>query len=160
MFNFSETKESGCCSVKPKAKAQCPTCKEEAKAVLAKTFEALVKEETKSKFDCFDGFYYCKTPTCKSVYFRDDTVLTQKDISVVVGLKEGASPATLCYCFEWTKEKIKSELQQSGKTEALEDIKAKMKNPGCSCETLNPSGGCCLADTSKAIKTLQKELNI
>jgi hypothetical protein len=76
-------------------------------------------------------------------------------MSVVVGLKEGASPATVCYCFEWSKEKIKAELEEMGKTTALEDIKVKMQNPGCSCEILNPSGGCCLGDVSKAIKELQ-----
>jgi len=75
---------------------------------------------------------------------------------VTVGLKEGASPATTCYCFDWTKEKIRAELQETGKTNALEDIKAKMENPGCSCEVLNPSGVCCLRDVGLMIKELSK----
>jgi len=29
-------------------------------------------------------------------------------MKVVVGLKEGSKPATVCYCFEWIKEKIKA----------------------------------------------------
>ena len=77
-------------------------------------------------------------------------------MNVIVGLKEGAKPATVCYCFEWTKEKIKAELEATGETKALEDIKGKMENPGCSCEILNPSGGCCLGDVGKAIKEIQK----
>jgi len=81
-------------------------------------------------------------------------------MTVVVGLKEGASPATVCYCFGWTKEKIKIELEESGTTVALEDIKAKMEDPGCSCEILNPSGGCCLGDTGKAIKEMKTELGL
>jgi len=81
-------------------------------------------------------------------------------MSVVVGLKDGATPATTCYCFDWTKEKIRAELQETGKTTALEDIKAKMENPGCSCEILNPSGGCCLGDNTKAIKEIKKELDL
>ncbi len=129
---------------------------EKAKGVLGKTLQHLLTQEAKRKLSCFDGFYYCKTVTCKVVYFRGDEILTQKDMSVVVGLKEGARPATVCYCFEWTKEKIKAELDVTGKTRALEDIKTKMENPGCACEILNPSGGCCLGDVGKAIKEIEK----
>ena len=169
MFSFKPIKEEksescsveggGCCTPKPKGKAVCPSCGEKAKGVLKLTLESLLTQDAKEKLDVLEGFYYCKTPTCKSVYFRDETVLTQEDVTVVVGLKEGATPATLCYCFEWTKEKIKAELEATGETAALEDIKAKMENPGCSCETLNPSGGCCLGDVGKAIKMIENDLN-
>jgi len=74
---------------------------------------------------------------------------------VTVGLKEGAVPETVCYCFDWTKEKIQAELDATGETTALQDIKAKMENPGCSCEILNPSGGCFLGDVGKVIKALK-----
>ena len=148
-----------CCTPQPKGKVECPACHKKAKGVLGKTIEALLTQQSKAKLSCFDGFYYCKTPSCKTIYFRDETILTQDDMSVVVGLKDGATPATVCYCFKWTKEKIKNELEQTGKTVALEDIKAKMENPGCSCEVLNPSGGCCLGDTTKAIKEIKAELN-
>ena len=155
-----ESNGNDCCTPQPKEKVECPTCHEKAKAVLGKTVEALLSDDAKAKLDCFDGFFYCKTPSCKTIYFRDATVLTQDGMHVVVGLKEGANPATVCYCFGWTKEKIKAELKESGITVALEDIKAKMENPGCSCEILNPSGGCCLGDTGKAIKELKKELGL
>jgi len=151
-----QSEGNNCCTPQPKGKVTCPECGEKAKGVLGKTLQHLLTQEAKRKLSCFDGFYYCKTVTCKVVYFREDEILTQKDISVVVGLKEGAKPATVCYCFEWTKEKIKAELEATGKTTALEDIKAKMKNPGCACEILNPSGGCCLGDVGKAIKEIEK----
>ncbi len=151
---------NNCCTPQTKGKVECPSCHQKAKGVLGKTFEALVAEESKSQFSCFDGFYYCKTPTCKTIYFRDETILTQEDMQVVVGLKEGATPATVCYCFEWSKEKIKAQLEATGATTALEDIKAKMENPGCSCEILNPSGGCCLGDTAKAIKEIKEEMGM
>ncbi len=151
----TESDGDNCCTPQPKGKVACPHCQEKAKGVLAKTVKALVTEKLKSKLSCFDGFYYCKTSTCKVVYFRNDEILTQADLSVVVGLKEGATPATVCYCFEWSKEKIRAQLQAKGETNALEDIKAKMENPGCSCEVLNPSGGCCLGDVAKAIKEIK-----
>ena len=163
MFSSFKPKEEtavGCCTPQPKGKVECPVCGEKAKGVLSTTLEHLLVEKTKAKLSCFDGFHYCKTASCEVVYFRGEEILTQKDVSVVVGLKEGATPATTCYCFEWTREMIKAELQESGETRALEDIKAKMKDPGCSCETLNPSGGCCLADNAKAIKELKGELGL
>ena len=160
IFSTNQQEGSNCCTTQPKGKVQCPLCHTEAKGVLAKTLEALLRDTAKSNLSCFDGFYYCKTPSCRVVYFRDETVLTQKEMSVVVGLKDGANPATLCYCFKWTKERIKAELEKTGKTVALEDIKAKMQNPGCSCEVLNPSGGCCLGDTTKAIKEIKIELHL
>lgn len=154
----SETNEDDCCTPQPKGKEPCPVCGKRAKGVLTKTVEHLLTPRAKLRLSCLEGFYYCKTSTCDVVYFRDGEILTQTDLSVVVGLKEGAVPATVCYCFEWTKEKIKAELEQTGETTALENIKAKMVSPGCSCEILNPSGGCCLGDTGKAIKEIKEEL--
>ena len=156
----SESEGDNCCTPQLKGKVACPSCGEEAKGVLGKTLNALLKEQIKENLNCLDGFHYCKTATCKTIYFRDETLLTQDDMIVVVGLKEGATPATICYCFGWTKEKIKEELMQTGETVALADIKAKMEDPGCSCEILNPSGGCCLGDTGKAIKEIKKELGL
>ena len=132
----------------------CPECAQKAKWVPRKTLQTLLTKEAKASLSTLEGFYYCKTPTCMVIYFNGEIVLRQKDVRVVVGLKEGASPATLCYCFGWSKEKIKEQIEASGTTNALEDIKAKMKNSGCSCETLNPSGGCCLGDVSRVIKEI------
>ncbi|MDF1875893.1 hypothetical protein JHD48_09115 [Sulfurimonas sp. SAG-AH-194-I05] len=157
IFSTNKEESNNCCTTQPKGKVECPRCTTKAKGVLGKTVEALLIDKSKSKLSCFDGFYYCQTPSCKTIYFRDETILTQEDISVIVGLKDGATTATVCYCFEWTKEKIKAEVQDTGKTIALEDIKAKMQNPGCACEVLNPSGGCCLGDVTKAIKEITKQ---
>lgn len=151
----SQPEGEGCCTPQPKGKALCPKCGEHAKGVLARTLAHLLTEEAKASLACLEGFHYCKTPSCEVVYFRSEELLTQKDLTITVGLKEGAVPATLCYCFGWTEEKIVEELRQTGETHALEDIKAKMKNPGCSCEILNPGGGCCLGDVTAAIKKLQ-----
>ena len=146
------TESHDCCSPQPKGKAECPLCGKAAKGVLVKTLEHLLTDDAKAKLDTLEGFHYCKTPTCEAVYFRGDEVLKQDALTVMVGLKGGANPATVCYCFEWTKEKIKAEIEATGKTTALEDIKAKMENPGCSCEILNPSGQCCLGDVGKVVR--------
>jgi len=159
MFRI-EPEEENCCTPQPKSKIECPQCHEKAKGVLGKTVEHLLTDEAKKNLMCFNGFYYCKTPTCQVIYFRNNEIMTQKELSVVVGLKKGAASNTVCYCFDWTKDKIKSELEAKEKTIAIEDIKSKMENPGCSCEILNPSGGCCLGDVSKAIKDIKEELGL
>lgn len=154
----SSSNENDCCTPQSKSREPCPLCGERAKGVLSKTIEHMLTPQAKLRLSCLEGFYYCTTSTCDVVYFRDGELLIQTDLSVLVGLKDGAFPATVCYCFHWTKEKIKAELEQTGKTMALDDIKAKIENPGCSCEILNPSGGCCLDDTGKAINAIKEEL--
>ena len=159
-YKDEKSAKNNCCTSQPKGKVECPTCKEKAKGVLGKTLNVLLKEETKLMLTCLDGFYYCKIPLCKTIYFKEEKILTQKDVNVVVGLKDGATSATVCYCFGWTKQKIKEELLRTNKTTALDDIKEKMNTVGCSCEVLNPSGGCCLADTTQVIKEIKMELEV
>lgn len=132
----------------------CPICKEEAKSVLAKTLNSLLKDKTKKKLDSLNGFYICKTSTCKVIYFRSNEVLTQEDLNVSVGFKEGAKKETYCYCFGWTKPKMVEDIKKHGRSTAIEDIKANMDSIGCSCEVKNPSGKCCMSDVKKVVSML------
>jgi len=146
------------CIPKPKGKQPCPECGKESKRVLGKTVQHLLKEHAKKLLSSFEGFYYCTTPECNVVYFRDKAFFTQADLMIIVGQKKGAVPATLCYCFEWTKEMIHTQIQNKGESNALVDIKNKMQTLGCNCTLRNPSGGCCLGDVGKAINDI-KETN-
>ena len=58
----------------------------------------------------------------------------------------------ICYCFKHSKQELYDAIQEGTEQEILDDIKAKMKDPGCFCETANPSGKCCLADNMAFIK--------
>jgi len=146
-----------CCIVQPKGKTQCPICGEEAKGVLAKTLDALLTPKAKDRLDSLEGFYYCKTSTCRAIYFRGIEVLNQNDLSVSVGLKADAKVKNYCYCFGWTKEKMKEDIKQNGTSSAIADIQSKMKSLGCSCEVKNPSGKCCQVDVKKALKEILDE---
>ncbi len=148
-----------CSTPQPKGKVECPRCSQKSKGVLGKTLEHLLTDEAKVRLDYLDGFYYCKTPTCKVIYFSGDLILTQDDLSVSVGLKEGAEPANMCYCFGWTKQRIKEDLIKNGKSSAIEDIKHNMDTIGCSCEIKNPSGSCCTGDVIKVVKEIEKEIS-
>ncbi len=73
-------------------------------------------------------------------------------MKVKATVKDNGLDVHVCYCFDYTRQSILDEINKTGDTRALEDIKAKMKSPGCFCETSNPQGGCCLGNVTAWIK--------
>lgn len=63
----------------------------------------------------------------------------------------------ICYCFKHSKKELYQAIQNGKEQEIVNDIKGKMKNPGCFCETANPSGKCCLADVNAFINAFKSE---
>ena len=61
----------------------------------------------------------------------------------------------ICYCFQKSKQELFEAVKAGTEKEVVDDIKAKMKDPGCFCEKSNPSGKCCLADVTAFIKAAQ-----
>lgn len=132
----------------------CPVCKNNAKEVSAITVKFLVKDEYLKELSSVKDFFYCQTSDCEVIYFKLNEIIKQEHLIKEVGLKEWANPKTVCYCFNWTKEKISDEVNKLGKTNAIGDISEKMNSIGCDCEHKNPSGKCCLKDVKKIIKEL------
>jgi hypothetical protein len=58
----------------------------------------------------------------------------------------------ICYCFKKSKKELFDAVKNGEENLIVDDIKSKMKNPGCFCEKSNPSGKCCLADVQAFIK--------
>jgi copper chaperone CopZ len=161
-------------------RVECPSCGKKAKRVSAVTLGALLKEEFAKRFDkngdsCCDsngrgckpntgdaGWRFCDAPECDVVYFSEegDTSFTKSQLKVPVGVKETTGERPLCYCFGHSVASIKDELRRKGRSDALADIRAKMKHPGCRCETENPSGSCCLGSVAKGIQIAQEELGM
>ena len=132
----------------------CPVCKNKAKEVSAITVKFLVKDEYLKELSSVKDFFYCQTSDCEVIYFKLNEIIKQEHLIKEVGLKEWANPKTVCYCFNWTKEKISDEVNKLGKTNAIGDISEKMNSIGCDCEHKNPSGKCCLKDDKKIINGL------
>lgn len=61
----------------------------------------------------------------------------------------------ICYCFEKSKKELYDSVKTGEENIIVDDIKAKMKDPGCFCERSNPSGKCCLGDVHDFIKAVK-----
>ena len=96
------------------------------------------------------------------MYFADagKTAYEKQQLMVPVGIKEPTGERPLCYCFGHSVASIKEELCAQGHSDALDDIRQKMQNPGCHCETSNPSGSCCLGDVAAGIQIARNELRL
>jgi hypothetical protein len=124
--------------------AICPSCGAAGGQVKADTVRSLIRKEKLA--DIIEGgYFFCKTPECETVYFTSDgRTFSKGDLSVRVGLKETSAPRPICYCSSHTMEEIAEEIRLTGKSQAADDIRARMKEEGCSCATKNPQGSCCL----------------
>ncbi len=162
----------------------CPSCGEKGRRVSPVTMRALLKEEYRdrvtgtARVNCCEskstngtgctpavrdtGWRFCASPGCDVVYFSHDSggTFTKAQLRVPVGVKETSGERPLCYCFGHSIASIKEELRTKGRSDAPDDIRAKMKDPGCRCESENPSGSCCLGNVAKGILIAQDELEV
>ncbi|NOY29727.1 MAG: Mercuric transport protein MerT [Planctomycetes bacterium] len=138
---------------------RCPTCGNKGRSVKPLTLRALLNKELVDNLGNAD-YRFCDAADCEVVYHGHGQIFSKSQLSVPVGVKETTGQRPLCYCFGHSVASIKAELRTKGRSDALEDIRQKMKAPGCRCETENPSGACCLGSVAKGIETAQKELGM
>jgi len=89
------------------------------------------------------------------VYFSDGCVFSKSDIRVRVGIKETVDPIPLCYCFGYSREDVRRDIETAGITSVPDKIKAAVQRGFCACEAKNPSGTCCLGDVARAIQKIK-----
>jgi copper chaperone CopZ len=139
--------------------ALCPSSGTKGKRVGPVTLHALVRDEFQGQIADDTDYYFCDAKGCGVVYFTTDSrTITKPQLKVEVGVKEAAGQRPLCYCFGHSIGTIKEELRTKGRTNALEDIRRKMKAPGCTCAVTNPSGACCLGTVGRGIETAKAEI--
>jgi len=154
-----------CCLVTEKtnapAKAECPASKTLSRKIQRRTVEHILKPEKVNSLQNMQ-YYYCTDPTCKVVYFSNDNVLyfTVDDIKVKAFAKDKGDDVNVCYCFNWTRGRIKDEIKQTGKSTAALEIAKEIKAGNCACDIKNPKGECCLGDVNKVVKEMTAKQSI
>ncbi len=133
--------------------SRCPSCGNNGKAVKTTTLYSLIKKERQDSITD-PRYFFCGSRGCDVVYFKEDGSQTfyKQDLVVRVGIKEDSPPRPVCYCFNHTVEEIFDEIQRTGKSTVMDDIRAHMKKGGCSCETKNPQGSCCMGTVEYFVK--------
>ena len=149
---------SDCCSppeMTPRdALAKCPRCGASGKPVLTVTLKHMVNPEFLEEVTK-PGFYFCSSAECDVVYFHPDGErLAKADLRIRIGLKETEDPVPLCYCFGFTQEMARAEIESSGRSAIPGRIIAEMKAERCACEVRNPQGSCCLGNVTAAVQRL------
>jgi len=134
----------------------CRLCDGPSRPVTLRTMLLMLKP------DLFDQvgenqYRFCASPGCHVVYFSRDRSFSTGDLRVRVGLKENDGPIPLCYCFGFSEEAAREEIQAKGHTAIPQRIAALIKERMCACEERNPSGACCLGEVTQAVKRLMKE---
>lgn len=137
------------------ASGRCPQCGQKGTSVSTLTVKSLVREHARV---APDDYFFCRTPHCEVIYFSRRDLFQKRDVKVRVGLKETEDPIPLCYCFEYSQARIRSDVESNGSTDILEKIKAEVRAGYCACEVKNPSGECCLGDVTRAIQEAERAL--
>lgn len=146
-----------CCLVTEKtpapARAKCPVSVTPSRKVLRRTLEHLLRPEMIGGIRDVQ-YYYCKEPTCKVVYFSNENMpfFSVDDVNARVFVKDQADDVSVCYCFDWTRARIKQQIRETGKSTAAIEIAREIKAGNCACDTKNPKGECCLGDVNAVVK--------
>lgn len=154
---------SNCCKIKENDKkvkhesGTCPSCQEAGKKVQTITLTQLIKRKYQQQIQKDLQYFFCASQCCDVVYYslQNDFVLKKEAVRVRVGQKESQDPIHLCYCFDYTREDIVTELRDTGKCTIAEDITQKIKDGLCACEIRNPESSCCLGNVNAAIRSLK-----
>lgn len=133
--------------------ARCPDCGAEGKGVKAITLRFLLRPEKRTLIGDY-RYFFCGSPGCEIVYFSEGShrTFSRADLTVRVGVKESSPPRPACYCFGHSVEEIFDEVERTGKSTVVADIRRRMAEEGCSCETKNPSGSCCLGTVEGVVQ--------
>jgi hypothetical protein len=135
------------------SKADCPVSQASSKKVQTRTVRSLVRGDSRWRLENVQ-YYYCEDPTCPVVYFPSNggAYFTISDLDVKVFSKDKGDDVNVCYCFDWTRGRIKKEISETGTSIAPKEIARQVKEGLCSCDVKNPKGRCCLGDVNSVVK--------
>lgn len=133
----------------------CPKCTQKGSSVDIVTLRSLLHDKVQMNIIESAHYKYCKTSNCDVSYFSQNNYFEVEDLKVKATHKDQSMDVSICYCFGHTRKSIFNDIKTNGETSALEDIKKKMKDPGCFCERSNPQGNCCLGNVAAWINQVK-----
>lgn len=146
-----------CCSIErgPKKEyrqANCPDCRNAGKPVGIITLKSLLLPDALAQLDPESNYLMCADETCEVVYFNEKgQVYRTGHVKVPVFQKTADEDCPVCYCFGWTRARIKEEILETGRSTAIESIGEHVRAGRCGCEVNNPQGSCCLANVKRVV---------
>ncbi|KTE92466.1 hypothetical protein AT727_19120 [Desulfitobacterium hafniense] len=133
----------------------CPRCGSKGKDIKIITIKSLLLPEALATLDASENYRMCSNQKCDVIYFNDKGGIFQaQDLKVPVFLKNDDQNCPVCYCFGWTREKLKADLEKTGSGTAENEISGHIKAGRCVCEVNNPEGSCCLNNVKKYLASL------
>lgn len=126
---------------------RCPQCHNSGKLVDLITLKSLLTPIALAELNPEQIYRFCSKTCCSVVYFsmRGQT-FTTTDLTVPVFQKDLDEKIPVCYCFGWTRQQIKTTVEQQGPQSVIASITHHIQAGRCGCEVNNPQGSCCLAN--------------
>lgn len=91
----------------------CPSCKNNGKSLKLITLKSMLIPSVLETLNANVNHYFCSNKECDVVYFdAENKKYLTSDIKVVVHQKNDDVTTPICYCFDWTKEKIEKHVKQ------------------------------------------------
>ena len=148
-----------CCCAGPdqsESTGVCPACGRSARLVESLTVKALLTDAALARYE-HAAYRFCPDAACAVVYFAETgSAFTKDDVRERIWQKEPAGDRTLCYCFGENEADITREIEQTGRSAAVQRVRAHIAAKRCACEVRNPRGVCCLGDLAAAIDRLHQ----
>jgi hypothetical protein len=148
-----------CCLVTEKTltpvKAACPASGTFSRKVQHRTLEHLLKPEKRGAIRDAQ-YYFCNESTCRVVYFSNEEApaFSVDDLTVKVFAKDQGNEVPVCYCFDWTRDRIMRQIEETGRSTASLEIAREIKAGNCACDIKNPKGECCLGEVNVFAKEI------
>lgn len=154
-----------CCSPVSSQKSEshwqrlCPHDGTKGKPVEVITLKSLLVPSALERLDVTNAYGFCLSKDCPVVYFTEQgqTFITS-DLKIPVFQKDENESVSVCYCFGWSRQRIREELNQSRESNAVDMITTHIKAKRCGCEVNNPQGSCCLENVRSVVKKTVEEL--
>ncbi|WP_410513771.1 (2Fe-2S)-binding protein [Paenibacillus sp. BR2-3] len=138
-------------------RTNCPSCNNKGKSVELITLKSLLKASALETIVPDTSYFFCPNPSCSTVYFSEThlQIFTEDNMKVPVYQKNPNMDVPVCYCFDWTRERLIQAAHD--KQQPADQIKAHIKAGRCGCEVNNPQGACCLGNVTTFIRSFNKD---